>query len=229
MVASSASSAAAGSEGCAEAQRSFANTACSRCSPRGRGTGRRRGGSRGTSAASTSSGSPAAGCRRSSPSPATGATPPRRRLPAVRCGTCGSASSSARVVPAPIRPSEIPRGVTSRRSTSRSTGRSGPAGAGRGRSRPRVRPIRCLSWQRMLDRKALRSSNGLRSGLSSHARAPPAALSTSPPGDRQRADVRARGVRIALAIAAAVGTIGGSPRPFDPGWSDARQGCRTAR
>src|SRR5579862_241206 len=116
--ASSARSAAATSEGCAEAQKSFAKTACSRCSP-------------------------SAAWHRSPPCRRHGylsrqyqhrvawrRLPPRElmfrscgdaaRRQASRSapGTCRLASSSASVVPAPMRAPSIPCGTTRRTSTS---------------------------------------------------------------------------------------------------------------
>ena len=116
----SASSAAAGSDGCAEAQKSFAKTACSRCCPASRGSGRRRAAGTETSGASTSIGSTAGGCRRSCPCCGAAA---RRRAGRTRgrlLGSSRSCSSSASVVPAPIVVPLTPRGRTSEIWTSRS-------------------------------------------------------------------------------------------------------------
>src|SRR4051812_17687723 len=117
-VAPSASSAAATSDGCADAQKSFAKIACSRCSPSAawqRSPPWRRHGyfnRQYQQRVACSRFPPIEPMFRSCGEAA------RRHASRSASGIWGSTSSSASVVPAPIRPPSIPRGTTPRTSTS---------------------------------------------------------------------------------------------------------------
>ena len=117
--------------------------------PPSRGSGRRRAGSRGTRAASTSSASPGAGCRRSSPSLRSCGDAARRQASRSASGICGSASSSASVVPAPIVCPSMPRGHDAGDVDEQvRCDRARRAAAARARCRPRARPRRSRAPRR---------------------------------------------------------------------------------
>src|ERR671923_29753 len=151
MRAPSASSAAAGSDGCAEAQRSLPKIACSRCCPPfgwkiPRPGSQQENGSRQYQHL--------VACRRLPPIvPIERSCGEAAWAQASRsaAGICGSTSSSARVVPAPMRVPSIPRGTASARWTSVSarTIRSRRSGT---RSVPPARATEPLLRERMPDR-----------------------------------------------------------------------------
>ena len=142
-------------------------------------------------------------------------------------GIAGSASSSASVVPAPIRVPSTPRGTTSADVDERLGLRASPSRSSGTTSVPPASATEPLPSAAAAASTARRPQELQRSP--SRALAPRAARAASPRGvigsERTSAPVASR---IAFAIAAAVGTIGGSPSPFEPRFVRCSSGMSTS-